>query len=189
MKSTFANIFGDLSYQNQVLKSVVFALITLLLISLCAILVFSYRGPTVIGLSESGEVIELSAELTPKQLESAIRRYMRLRYTWSKDTLVAQSKLTEAMISEVAIPAYRKTIQDLIKFTSGRSIEQRVYARSIEVDAKKGAAFVVADRVNEIESLKAATELRVAFKFSLGERTVSNPWGVYIEKEAEGDSR
>lgn len=189
MKNTFSRIFSDLNYQNQVLKSVVFGLITVLVLALCAVLIFSYRGPTVIGLAENGEVIELSGQLTPRQIEAAIRHYIRLRYNWRKDSIVPQSRLTEAMIADSAISAYRKTVQDLVKFTNGRTVEQRAYARSIDVDMQKRTAFVVADRINEIESLKAATELRVAFKYSLGDRTVSNPWGVYIEKEAEGEAR
>ena len=189
MKQTFSKIFSDLNYQNQVLKSVVFGLISVLLMALCAILIFSYRGPTVVGLAENGEVTELSDQLTPRQVEAAIRHYMRLRYNWRKDTLLTQSKLTEAMISDNAVPAYRKAIQDLLKFTSGRNVEQRAYPRSIDVEMQKKTVFVLADRVNEIESLKAATELRVVFKFMLGDRTISNPWGLYIEKEAEGDVR
>jgi hypothetical protein len=189
VNNTFSKIFSDLNYQNQVLKSLVFGLIALLVISLCAILIFSYRGPTVIGLAENGEVVELSAQLTPKQIEAAIRHYMRLRYNWRKDTLTQQSKLTEAMIADAAIAPFRKAILDLAKFTNGRNVEQRAYARTIDVDIQKKTAFVVADRFNEIESLKAATELRVAFKYILGDRTVSNPWGIYIEKENEGDAR
>jgi len=189
VKNTYAKLFSDLNYQNQVLKSVVFGLIALLMIALSAIVIFSYRGPTVVGLSESGEVVELFGELRPKQIEAAIRRYMQLRYNWSKTTLQQQSKLTESMISDSAIPAFRKTIQDLLKFTNGRNVEQRVYAKSIDVDLLKKTVFVQADRVNVIESLKAATELRVVLKFSIGEKTISNPWGIYIEKEAEGDVR
>ncbi len=60
MKNTFSRIFSDLNYQNQVLKSVVFGMITVLILALGAVLVFSNRGPTVIGLAENGEVIELS---------------------------------------------------------------------------------------------------------------------------------
>jgi len=189
VKNTFSKLFSDLSYQNQVLKSVVFGLITVLLFALCAILIFSYRGPTVVGLAENGEVVELSDQLTSRQIEAAARHYLHLRYNWRKDTLPTASKLTEAMIADSAIPAFRKTIQDLVKFSAGKKIEQRVYARSIDVDVQKKSVFVVADRINEIESLKAATELRVALKFTLGDRTVSNPWGVYIEKEAEGEAR
>ncbi len=189
MKNTFSKIFSDLNYQNQVLKSVVFALVTLLLVALSAILIFSYRGPTVVGLAENGEVVELSDQLTNRQVEAAVRRYIRLRYNWRKDSLLSQSKMTEAMIVDGAVPAFRKTIQDLVKFTTGKNVEQRVYARSIDVDMEKKSVFVVADRVNEIESLRAATELRVALKYALGDRTVSNPWGVYIEKEAEGEAR
>ena len=189
MKDSFSKLFSDLSYQNQVLKSVVFGLIAVLLFALCTILIFSYRPPTVVGLAENGEVVELSNQLTNRQIEAAIRHYIHLRYNWRKDTLPSASRLTEAMVADSAIPAFRKTIQDLVKFSTGKNIEQRVYARSIDVDAQKKSAFIVADRVNEIESLKAATELRVALKFSLGDRTVSNPWGIYIEKEAEGEAR
>lgn len=189
MKNTFSRIFSDLNYQNQVLKSIVFGLITVLILALSAVLIFSYRGPTVIGLAENGEVVELSGELTPRQIEAAIRHYVRLRYNWRKDSILSQSRQTEAMIADSAISAYRKTIQELVKFTNGKTLEQRAYVRSIDVDSQKRTAFVVADRINLIESLKAATELRVAFKYSLSNRTVSNPWGVYIEKEAEGDAR
>ncbi len=186
---TYSKVFSDLNHQNQLLKSVVFGLVTVLLVALAAILISSYKGPTVIGLAENGDVVELAGELSPRQIEAAIRHYVRLRYSWRKEILTQQSKLTEAMIAESAVGAFRKTILDLVKFTNGRNVEQRTYPRSIDVDPKKLTAFVVADRVNEIETLKAATELRVALKFSLGSRTVSNPWGVYIEKEAEGEAR
>ena len=189
MKSPFAKVLSDLNYQNQVLKGVIFGLMTVLLVALCALLLSSYRGPTVVGLTENGEVTELSDQLTDRQIEAAVRRYVRLRYNWQKANLGQQSHLTEAMITNSSLPAFRKTIADLVKFTSGKSVEQRVYARSIDVDRVKGSAFVVADRINEIEGLKAATDLKVALKFQVGDRTVSNPWGIYIEKEAEGASR
>ena len=189
MKNTFSKIFSDLSYQNQVLKSVVLGLIAVLLVALFAILIFSYRAPTVVGLAENGDVVELSDQLTARQVEAAIRHYLRLRYNWRKDSLISSSKLTEAMISSGALPAFRKNIQDLLKFAAGKTVEQRVYPRAIDVDLKKNSVFVVADRINEIESLKAASELRVAFKYVVSDRTVANPWGIYIEKEAEGEAR
>ena len=189
MKNTYSKLFSDLNYQNQVLKSVVFGMITVLILALGAILIFLNRGPTVVGLAENGEVIELSDKLTNRQVEAAIRHYMRLRYNWQKDTLLMQSRVTEAMILDSALPSFRKTIQDLVKFTNGRNVNQRAYARSVDVDMSKKSVFVVADRINEIESLKAATEIRVAFKYAVGDRTVANPWGIYIEKEAEGDGR
>ena len=188
MRNTYAKIFSDLNYQNQVLKSVVFGLVAAMLLALSAILIVAYRGPIVIGLSENGDVLELSDQLTAHQIEAAIRHYVHLRYNWRKDSLGNQ-KLTEAMILENAIPAFRKTIQDLLKFSGTRSVEQRIFPRSIQVDQKAKTAFILADRVNVIESLKAATELKVVIKYTIGERTVANPWGVYIEKEAEGDAR
>jgi hypothetical protein len=57
------------------------------------------------------------------------------------------------------------------------------------VDLKEKKVTVLADRITEFDNLKAATEMRLTFQFSTDDRTVVNPWGVYITKETEEAAR
>ena len=72
------------------------------------------------------------------------------------------------------------------KFVKDKKVVQRVYPQKIEVDFKNKIITVIADRITEFESLKAATVLKVKLNFDFDDRTPMNPWGVYFTKEVEG---
>jgi len=59
----------------------------------------------------------------------------------------------------------------------------------VTVDLKEKRISVLADRITEFDNLKAATELRLLLQFTVDDRTVINPWGVYVTKETEEAAR
>lgn len=75
------------------------------------------------------------------------------------------------------------------KFVREKKVRQRVYPKSVSVDLKEKRVTVLADRITEFDNLKAATEMRLLLQFTTDDRTIINPWGVYITKETEEGSR
>jgi hypothetical protein len=85
--------------------------------------------------------------------------------------------------------AFQKAMLDIQKFVKEKKVTQRVYPKSIQIDLKEKKATIVADRITEFENLKAATEMKLLLQFSVDDRSVVNPWGIFITKETEGVSQ
>ena len=75
------------------------------------------------------------------------------------------------------------------KFVREKKVRQRVYPKTVTVDLKEKRVDIFADRITEFDNLKAATELKLSLLFAVDDRTIVNPWGIYITKETEEGSR
>lgn len=182
----YPKIITDLATQNHFLKIISYSslgIITLMLL----VLTFSLRrGPQVIALETSGEVAHVETQVTDLQIQTATKEYLRYRYTWDVTNVVSQIKKSEAFIEPTLLPSFEKSMLEVQKFVKDKKVIQRVYPQKIDVDFKSKTITVVADRITEFESLKAATILKVKLSFDFDDRTPMNPWGLYFTKEVEG---
>ena len=96
-------------------------------------------------------------------------------------TMAAQARRLNIPITTFMIA----TDPYLQKFVREKKVKQRVYPKNINVDLKEKKVTIQADRITEFDNLKAATEMKLIFHFSTDDRTIVNPWGVYISKETE----
>ncbi len=183
--SGFPKMFADLSHQNQFLKMISFGLIVITLVSLSLVAVFVRSGPKVIALTPTGELAEYSDIVSEDHVKALAKHYLELRYSWDAKTLVKNLSRAEDLIADPMVPAFKKAMSDLLRFSKDKHVGQRVYARSINVDGKKGTVQILADRVTEIQGLKAATVLKLTLSYTVDERSFKNPWGVYVTKEIE----
>jgi hypothetical protein len=144
------------------------------------------RKPVVVALDQCGN-IEAQAGAAPleSEAEKAARRYLDYRYTWKPETQGANLAMAKSFVAPQSFKAFEKSAADLISFSKGKNVAQRIYPTSITVDAKDGRILATADRFTEIQGLKAATLLRVTLTFQPGPRTYENPWGIYVIKEEE----
>jgi hypothetical protein len=181
----FPDIWADLEHQNQLLKVLLFGMLAVSIVSLTIVAVQLRSGPAIVALKADGEVGVQVDGVTEEQIRAMARRYIELRYSWSPDTQAKNFALAESMVSENSISAFRKAMQDLIKFAKDRKIAQRVYPYRVTVDPKNSTIEIIADRFTEVESLRAATILKVKITYRIDSRNYKNPWGVYVVREFE----
>lgn len=184
--SKYPRIVTDLAQQNHFLKIISYSSLAIMTL-LTLLLIYSFkRGPQVIALETSGEVAKVETEITDLQVKTAIKEYLKYRYVWDQQNFISQIKKAEAFILPTLITSFEKSMVEVQKFVKDKKIIQRVYPQKIDVDFKTKTVTVLADRITEFETLKAASVLRVKFNIDFDDRTPTNPWGIYISKETEG---
>ena len=161
--------------------------ITFLLILLVMYLV--RQGPTVVALDGTGSVAKIETKITDLQIESAVKEYISYRYSWDEKSIVESLAKAKFFVLPSLAQAFEKSMIEVQKFVREKKVKQRVYPKTINVDLKEKKITVLADRITEFDNLKAATEMKIIFHFSTDDRTIVNPWGVYISKETEEASR
>ncbi len=184
----FPKMIEEFAKENFNLKMLLCALLAVSFLSLMLVLVVLRRGPTVIALDGTGQVAEIETKITDLQVEAAAKQYLSYRYSWNPQTISSQLGRAEFFIDPSLARDFARSMIATKKYVAEKDVTQRVYPRTMTVDFKSKTIEVVADRITAFDKLKAATVLRVALNFEIGDRTVTNPWGVYITKETEANS-
>lgn len=187
--SQYPKAMREFAEENLNLKFLCGALIGIFALMLLLVLYLVKQGPTVIALDGSGEVAHLETKVTDVQIESAAREYIKRRYSWDEKTVAIELGKAKFFVLPTLASAFERSMQETQKFVREKKVRQRVYPKSVLVDLKEKKVTVIADRITEFDNLKAATEMRLIFQFAIDDRTIVNPWGVYITKETEEVSR
>jgi hypothetical protein len=153
---------------------------------LCLTVLYLVRsGPTVVALEAGGNVAKLELKVTDLQIEAAIRQFLEFRYTWDDKSISAELAKARLFVLPSLAPSFDRAMLETQKYVKEKKVKQRVYPRRIQVDLNQKHVLVIADRITEFDSLKAATEMKATYTFTMGDRSPVNPWGVYITKETE----
>jgi hypothetical protein len=183
--TNYPKVVTDLATQNHYLKILTYAMLGIFSIMMISLVLMASRGPEVIALETSGKPAKIGNTITENHVQAAIEEYLSYRYNWNNSSIDKQLKLSEGFIYPSLLDSFRKSMVEVKRFVQNKNLTQRVYVQKIEVDLKKKIVSMVADRINEFDSLKAATVLKVKFQIDLGSPTAINPWGVYVTKETE----
>jgi hypothetical protein len=174
--------FAKENFNLKVLSSVCLGLVFL---SLALIAFLVKRGPTVIALDNTGEIARVESKVTDLQIQAAAKEYLVHRYSWDDKTISDELKKAEFFVQGNLVPSFQKSMLETIKYVHEKKVRQRLYPKQMTVDLKEKTISVVADRITEFDGLKAATETKVKIWFDIDDRSVINPWGVYVTKELE----
>ena len=184
--SKYPKIVTDLASQNHFLRMATLGQLVLTITCIIVIAFLAGRGPEVIALDGTGQVAEVTQAVNEQQVVTMVKEYIKHRYSWTPESIEAALKKSEVFVYPSLLDPFRKSMLEVKKFVKDRKATQRVYPQNISVDLKNKTVLVTADRINEFESLKAATILNLKFEIELDDPTVLNPWGVFISKEVEG---
>ena len=187
--SQYPKAMKEFAEENLNLKFLCGSLLGLFVLMLLLVLYLVKQGPTVIALDGSGEVSRIETKITDAQIESAMTEYLKHRYSWDEKTVVDEVGKAKFFVLPSLVSAFEKSMQETQKFVREKKVRQRVYPKSISVDLKEKKVTVLADRITEFDNLKAATEMHLTLQFTIDDRTIVNPWGVYVTKETEEASR
>ncbi|MBN8542389.1 MAG: hypothetical protein J0L82_18505 [Deltaproteobacteria bacterium] len=182
--SSYPEAMRSFAEENLNLKFLCASLLGLFFVTLLLVLYLVKKGPTVVALDNTGEVSRIEAKVTDLQIQAAIKEYVSRRYSWNEKSISSQLLKAKFFVLPMLVPAFERSMADVQKFVHDKKVSQRVYPKSVEVDLKEKKVSVIADRITEFDNLKAATEMRLVLQFALDDRTVTNPWGIYISKES-----
>ena len=187
--SSYPKAMRELAEENLNIKFLLGALLAVTFLMLILVLYLVKQGPTVIALESSGSVAAIETKVTDAQIESVAKEYIRHRYSWNEQNISEELAKAKFFVLPSLASAFERSMQETMKFVREKKVRQRVYPKSVTVDLKEKRISVLADRITEFDNLKAATELRLLLQFTVDDRTVINPWGVYVTKETEEAAR
>lgn len=177
---------AELSHSNQFLKVSTFSLLALTGLMLMVLFYQVTKAPIVFSVAPDASVYKDAPNPDPKiEVERAVREYLKYRYNWTPKTVASSLESARNFILPTTFKVFDTAMQNIVRFSSERSVAQRVYPSEIEVDLKKNLATISGDRITTIQGLKAAGDLKLELSFDSGPRTTANPWGIYISKEKE----
>ncbi|MBL7545141.1 MAG: hypothetical protein JNL11_15090 [Bdellovibrionaceae bacterium] len=187
--SLYPKAMREFAEENLNVKYLCGALLATSFLLIVLVLYLIKRGPTVIALESSGAVAKIEMKVTDLQIESAMKEYIAFRYSWDDKTIPEQLGRAKFFVLPALTSAFERSMQDTLKFVREKKVRQRVYPKSVSVDLKEKRVIVLADRITEFDNLKAATEMKLVLHFSVDDRTIINPWGIYVTKETEEAAR
>lgn len=184
--ASFPKMVGDLKHSVQFFKffSLGAGMIALLLALIIMNLV-SKDLPVITLESTGNSATQTTLPKAEDQIREGVKYYLSKRYQWGPEDVVKKLKESEDFITPKALRAFQMAVANVSNFSTEKIVTQRVYPDRIDVDLKKGTAFITGDRVTSIQGLKAAGNMRLELTFESGPRTVNNPWGLYVSKERE----
>lgn len=171
--------------ENFNLKSLTAVSLALLFVSLLTIVYLIKKDPLVIALDNTGEVTKIESKVTDLQIQAAVKEYLAHRYSWDDKTITDEMKKAQFFVQPSLASSFERSMGETIKYVREKKVKQRLYPRKFEVDLKEKTVSILADRITEFDGLKAATETKVKLWFEIDDRSIVNPWGVYIGKEQE----
>jgi uncharacterized membrane protein len=185
---SYPKIVQEFAEENFNLKALCGTLLGLLFILLVLVVYLVKRGPEVIALDGNGQMAKQEMKITDVQIQSAAEVYISYRYKWTPENINDQLKKAEYFIDPSLVGSFQKSMIEVQKFVREKKVRQKLYPNDIKVNLKEKKITILADRITEFDNLNAATKMRVVLDFVIGDRTLLNPWGVYIKKETEGEA-
>lgn len=183
----FPKMVQEFAKENFNLKMLCFILLGTTFLSLLLVLVLVERGPTVVALNSTGEISQIDTKVTDLQIEAAAKAFLHYRYSWNPSTISSQIEKARFFVAPSLMSDFDKSMIPVKQYVAQKEVTDRVYPRSMAIDFKNKSIKIVADRITAFGELKAATVLNVTLNFEIADRTVTNPWGVYITQETESE--
>lgn len=187
--SSYPKAMQQFAIENFNIKYLCAGLLAVTFFLTLLVLFLVKQGPLVIALDNTGEISKIESKVTDLQIQVAVKEYINYRYSWDEKTISESISKAKFFVLPSLTQAFERSMLEVQKFVREKKVKQRVYPKNVVLDLKEKKVTVVADRITEFDNLKAATEMKITFQFTVEARTVVNPWGIYITKESEEVAR
>lgn len=187
--SSYPKAMQQFAIENFNIKYLCAGLLAVTFLLTLLVLFLVKQGPLVIALDNTGEISKIESKVTDLQIQAAVKEYINYRYSWDEKTISESISKAKFFVLPSLTQAFERSMLEVQKFVREKKVKQRVYPKNVSLDLKEKKVTVVADRITEFDNLKAATEMKITFQFTVDDRTVVNPWGIYITKESEEVAR
>ena len=189
IERTWFEVWGTEQAQNRILKGFL-ALITLLATAeTIGLVVLALRGPVIVTLSPSETKWFAPTPPSPELLETEVRRaiqnYVEIRHNWEGAKIEARLKLAANYIEPASQKKFSSQTASQVKLAKERKISQKFYFDRAEtkINMKAQTVTISGDRILVVEGLRATNVQTFELGFQFGQRTPTNPEGVYVTAE------
>ncbi len=180
-------VWGDEEAQNRILKYILLVLGCLMAIQLGAICLLAMKKPLIISvMKDSTQTVESYEPDAPQLLRELIRvlkQYLRTRHNWDWTTIEARSKLAASYVAPEFREKFYLNVQEQIRLAREKQVSQKLFPDDPQVELKEKKASVTAERILIVNGIRASQPMTFELSFSYGERTESNPEGIYVTSE------
>lgn len=180
-------VWGDEEAQNRILKYLLLLFAVMAMCELILVAALAFKRPLVVSVeSDTTRTIEQrepSENLLQRELTRAIQNYLRTRHNWEPGTIEAHTRSALLYIAPEFREKFLVNTQEQIRIAKEKQVAQRLFADAPTIDLAAKKATVHAERILIVNGIRAAQGLSLEIGFSLGERTVHNPEGVFITSE------
>lgn len=180
-------VWADEEAQNRLLKYFLLILAALFSLQLIVICALAFRKPLLVSVTKEAttklEYAEPDPNLLLREIARAVTNYLKTRHNWEWATIEARSKEAAGYVSSDFREKFLIALSEQIRIAKEKQISQRLYLDEPEIDMKAKVARIRADRILIVSGIRAAQALRLEIGFTLSERTLANPEGVYITSE------
>ncbi len=183
IRKTWFESWGEEKAQNAVLKGLLVVFTMLLATQTIALLILAKRDPLFIGLSTAGSKL-LTTE-TPKpaylatETERTLRAFAEESYNWNHETVSAVLEQASRLVGQDFRAAYLLEAKPQIEFAKQKNITQKFFISSYE-PLEGNKALITGDRIIVMDGIRATSPLKLELSYVLGNRTKTNPEGVYV---------
>lgn len=186
-KQAWFEVWGSEVAQNRFLKYLVVVLSVLSTVFAIALAAVALRSPQVFAVStvESGALREvpIPKEYLTAEAKRIVTEYLQRRHSWEPKTVQASIGKASRFVDDSFRKAFLQANDSQIRIATEKKITQKFYVSAISVDLEKGVASATGDRLLTVDGFRAVNSLSFELKLRFGERTESNPEGVYITAE------
>ncbi len=180
-------VWADEEAQNRILKYFVLVLGGILSIQLIVISILALRGPIVIAVSKELtqrlETTEPDGEQLMRETLRAIMNYLKTRHNWDWSIIEARAKSASVYVASDYREKFLVATAEQIRIAKEKQISQKFFSDDPKIDMKTKTAVVKAERILIVSGVRAAQALDLEIGFSIGDRTATNPEGIYITSE------
>ena len=180
-------VWGQEEAQNRFLKYLLLVLTGLTTLLLVAVCVLALKSTPVVLLSPETSVLLMPKAPDGKTLERELIRiikdYLTKRHNWTFSNIETRAKEAQRLVAPEFRERFLISLQEQIRLAKDKEVSQRLFPDEPKIDFKAKTAVVAAERVLIINGIRASAAMTFELGFNFGERTETNPEGIYVTSE------
>lgn len=187
IKRTWFEVWGEETAQNQTLKALLLFVLALTAVESVSLVCLALRKPFIVAVSDTTTkaltVALPTSELLEREAKRVVSIYSKHRHQWEWNNIENRIKVAATYVHPDFEKGFAKANTEQIKIARDKHVSQRFYFDESTIQLNQGKATVSGDRVLILDGLRATNPMTLEIDYQLGNRTPTNPEGVYITSE------
>jgi hypothetical protein len=180
-------VWGAEEAQNRFLKYLLLIFCFVSVAELAGITMLAARRPILIAVSAQetrwNGPKEPDSTLLMQELVRATLRYLKTRHNWEWNTIDASVKGAVNFVAPEFREKFQISLGEQVRLAKEKQVSQKLYPDEPQVDLNTKKVTISAERILIVNGLRASQPMTFELGFEFGDRTESNPEGIYITSE------
>lgn len=187
IQRTWFEVWGNETAQNRLLKGLLAFLAFILAVETVGLVQLALRKPTLVAVSPTETriltVTPPKKELLETEITRAVQGYVNAHYNWEYSKIDEAFSAAAKYVDPGFVKSFLSANQEQAKLAKDKKLSQRFFIATTSIDSKAKKVRVDAERIILVDNLRAASPITVDVQFDFGDRTETNPEGIYVVGE------